>query len=149
MVTMRVTAAAICAVAAGMLVSCSTTSTPSSTPTPSKAHVVRVEIDVPSDFLTLSVARGTVLALHLHLKTGPPQSSWTEGRYVGPDQNFAPVRVPYPGVPATSSASDFYIAYSIRGLGTTHIGIGIPASCPGSSKCSAPEEFITVHAGTG
>lgn len=108
------------------------------------SRVIRVSIDVPSNFLTFQVAQGTVLAFHLHLN-GVPTSPWGDSTYTGRDQDFAAVEVPYPGGPPAAPASDYYVAYRIPGIGTTHIAIGVPSTCTNGEPCPAPEEFLTVR----
>jgi hypothetical protein len=68
------------------------------------------------------------------------------GSYSGPGEDFAPLQVAYPGDHPTASASEDYVAYSIPGLGTTHIGIVVPSTCAPGAPCIAPLELITVHA---
>jgi hypothetical protein len=107
--------------------------------------VIRVEIAVPNYGLTFEVARGTVLALHLHTIGGTPDSSWENGSYVGPDQDFAASLVPFPGGHPKASPTEYYVAYTFPAVGTTHIVIGVPAVCAYGAKCAAPSETITVR----
>jgi hypothetical protein len=109
--------------------------------------VTRVEIDVPNNGLTFQVARGTVLALHLHLRSGTPTSSWSAGgAFTGAGYDFAATQIPYPGSHPKASPSDYYVAYLVQGIGTAGIGIVVPSTCTDGEPCPAPLEVITVRA---
>lgn len=139
-----VVGAAVAATVAGS--SNSPAPSPSATPAPT-VHIVHVEIVVPTDFATIQVVRGSVLALHLRLKSGTPTSAWNaEGTYSGPGQDFVVVQVPYPGKHPQASASDLSVAYGIGALGTTHLGLVIPTTFREGAPCPPPAELITVRA---
>jgi hypothetical protein len=111
------------------------------------ARVTRVDISVPNNGLTFQVARGTVLALHLHLRSGTPISPWQPGgAFSGAGYDFAAIQVAYPGNHPKASASDYYIAYRIPEVGTAGIGIVVPSTCAPGASCVQPAEVITVHA---
>jgi hypothetical protein len=109
--------------------------------------VIHVDINVPNGGLTFRVARGTVLALHLHLLSGTPNSPWQPGgAFSGSGYDFAAIQVAYPGNHPKASASDYYIAYRIPEVGTAGIGIIVPSTCAPGAFCIPPLEVITVHA---
>lgn len=120
----------------------------SSAPSTSQAtRVTRVEISVPNSGLTFQVARGTVLALHLHLRNGTATSPWgAGGSFTGSGYDFAAIQIPYPGNHPKASPSDYYVAYRIQGVGTAGIGIEVPSTCTNGGLCPAPLEVITVRA---
>ncbi len=113
---------------------------------PPTSDVIRVEIQVPANPLTFHVSRGTILALHYHLRGTRPESAWSVGTATGRGIDFQPVRVPYPGVRPVSSATDFYIAFRIPSEGSTTISVAIPVTCPSGVPCLEPFQLINVLA---
>lgn len=110
------------------------------------ARVTHVDINVPDD-VTFEVARGTVLALHLHLRSGTPNTPWQPGgAFSGSGYDFAAIQVAYPGNHPKATADDYYIAYRIPEVGTAGIGIIVPSTCAPAALCIPPFELITVHA---
>ena len=104
---------------------------------------MRIDLGVPTPEPTYEVVRGTVLAIHLHLLSGTPNGLWGGATMSHAGDDFIPIPVPYPGGQPRAAASEYYVAFSIRAVGTTHIAIGVAPTC--TATCPAAIQMIAIH----